>query len=127
MRGNHNSKKLTVSKGDQKIEATSFEGIIPDGQSLREMEEVLPGSAERWMSLAEREIAHRHKMEDRITHTYKWGTYFGQILGFCSSILIYYVGYQCIVSGYPTQGAAIITTTTVGVISAFYFKSKNSS
>jgi len=41
---------------DQTIEGTSFEGIIPDPETLAQLEALHPGATKKWMELAEREI-----------------------------------------------------------------------
>lgn len=97
---------------------------MPDAESLRELEQVCPGAAGRWMSLAESEIKSRQKNEDRITWTFKYSTIMGQILGFISSLAIFYVGYFAIDRGSATAGAAIITGSAASVIAAFYFRSR---
>jgi len=47
------------------IAAEWFAGPLPHPKHLEEYERVLPGSAERVFSMAEREQAHRHGVEDR--------------------------------------------------------------
>ena len=44
-------------------------GPIPHPDILRGYEEILPGSADRILSMAEGETKHRHEMEEEIIHT----------------------------------------------------------
>jgi len=48
---NHNKKKLVV-RPDQTVEGTSFEGIIPDPDTLAQLEILAPGCTKKWMELA---------------------------------------------------------------------------
>ncbi|MFN8284065.1 MAG: DUF2335 domain-containing protein [Chitinophagales bacterium] len=121
---NHNKKKVIV-RPDQTVEGTSFEGIMPDPETLKEYELLCPGSTKKWMDLAESEIKMRQQNEDRITWTFKVSTILGQLLGFTSSALIFAVGCYSISKGFPTQGAAIITGSAASVIMAYWFRSKS--
>lgn len=42
-----------------------FSGPLPPPDLFREYDEVLPGAAERILSMTEREMEHRHRMESR--------------------------------------------------------------
>lgn len=100
---NHNKKKLVV-RPDQSVEGTSFEGIIPDPETLAQLETLHPGSTKMWMELAQSEIKSRQKNEDRITWTFKNSTILGQVLAFVSSSMIFAVGCYALYLGFPTGG-----------------------
>lgn len=121
---NHNKKKLLV-RPDQTIEGTSFEGIIPDPETLEQLEKLSPGCTNKWMELAASEIKSRQKNEDRITWTFKNSTIIGQILGFISSALVLGVGTYALYLGYPAQAAIIITGSAAAVIMAYFARSRN--
>jgi uncharacterized membrane protein len=123
---NHNKKKVVV-RPDQTVEGTSFEGIIPDPETLAQLEVLAPGCTKKWMELAESEIKSRQINESRITWTFKTSTILGQVLAFFSSTMVFGVGCYALYLGHPTAGATIITGSAASVIAAFYFKtfSKN--
>lgn len=127
-RPNHNKRKVIV-RPDQSVEGTSFEGIIPDPETLRELEALAPGCTQKWMELAESEIKSRQKNEGRITWTFTNSTILGQVLAFVSSTMIFGVGAYALYLGHPTAAATIITGSAASVIAAYYFRSqrKNSS
>lgn len=122
-RSNHKKKKL-VLRPDHSVEGTSFEGIIPDTETLKELEQIVPGSTKQWQDLAKHEIESRQKNESRITWTYMVSTITGQVFGFLSSAIICYIGYFAISLGHPATGATIITGSAASVIAAYIFKSK---
>ena len=119
---NHNKKKVVV-RPDQTVEGTSFEGIIPDPETLKELEVLAPGCTQMWMELAKSEIQSRQKNEGRITWTFQRSTILGQILAFVSSSMIFGVGCYALYLGHPTAGATIITGSAASVIAAYYFRS----
>jgi uncharacterized membrane protein len=120
-RPNHTKKKVIV-RPDQAVEGTSFEGIIPDPETLKELEILSPGCTKKWMDLAESEIKTRQKNEDRITWTFKTSTILGQVLAFLSSTMIFAVGCYALYLGHPTAAATIITGSAASVIAAYYFR-----
>lgn len=119
----HNqSKKKVVVRPDQTVEGTSFEGIIPDPETLGQLEALCPGATKRWMDLAESEIKARQINEGRITWTFQYSTILGQCLAFFSSTMIFGVGCYAIYLGHPGAGATIITGSAASVIAAFIFR-----
>jgi len=122
-KANQNRKKLVV-KPDQSIEGSSFEGIMPDPETLAQYEAIVPGCTKQWMDLASSEIKSRQKNEGRITWTFKVSTILGQIFSFISSTMIFCVGCYAISKGYAKEGAVIITGSAASVIAAYYFRSK---
>jgi len=120
---NHNRKKVVV-RPDQTVEGTSFEGIMPDPETLAQLEVLAPGCTKKWMDLAESEIKSRQRNEERITWTFKNSTIIGQILAFLSSTMIFGVGCYALYLGHPTAGATIITGSAASVIAAYWFRKK---
>lgn len=120
---NHSKKKVVV-RPDQAVEGTSFEGIIPDPETLKELELLSPGCTKKWMELAESEIRSRQENESRITWTFRTSTILGQIFAFLSSTMIFAVGCFALYLGHPTAAATIITGSAASVIAAYYFRSQ---
>lgn len=120
---NHNKKKVVV-RPDKTIEGTSFEGIMPDSETLAQLEKHAPGCTKKWIDLAESEIKSRQKNEGRITWTFMNSTIIGQLLAFVSSTMIFSVGAYALYLGYPTAGATIITGSAASVIAAYWFRNK---
>lgn len=120
---NHKKGKVVV-RPDQTVEGTSFEGIIPDPETLEQLEKLAPGCTKKWMELAESEIKCRQKNEDRITWTFKYSTIIGQALGFVSSTMIFSIGIYAIYKGYPNAAALIITGSAASVIMAYWFRTR---
>lgn len=81
---NHKSKKLIHSQG--KTEITSFEGLIPDNDSLDKLEQYAPGATKRWMDLAESEIKARQFNEKHFLTTVRYSNWF--VLFFVSGLCV---------------------------------------
>jgi uncharacterized membrane protein len=121
---NHKTKRGVI-KADKTVELTSFEGIMPDPETLEKLERFAPGCTREWMDMAKSEIAHRQKMEDRITWTFKNTSIFSIFFGFVANLAVCFVGYIAITLNHPTAGATIITGSAAAVITAFLFKRRN--
>ena len=64
-----------------------YSGPIPHPNILRQFEEVIPGSAERILKMAEKEQEHRHEFENKIISHKKIMELTGLIFGFLLSLI----------------------------------------
>jgi uncharacterized membrane protein len=122
-RNYHTKKKGVIAKGV--TEVTSFEGLMPDPETLEQLENHCPGITERWLVIAEQEIKERNKNERIIVRSFSFSAVFGSISAFLSTIIIAGVGFYAIYKGYPTAGATIICGSIAQVIAAFHYRTKN--
>ncbi len=65
----------------------TFSGPIPHPTILKGYEEVLPGSADRILSMTEKEGEHRRKIETELVKNDNIRSYLGQIAGFTIAIV----------------------------------------
>jgi uncharacterized membrane protein len=63
------------------ITASRFSGPVPPPAVLGQYEEILPGSAERILSMAENEQSHRHYYDNGLLGLFTRGQWFAFILG----------------------------------------------
>lgn len=121
---NHKSKKLIHSQG--KTEITTFEGLIPDNDSLDKLEQYAPGATKKWMELAESEIKSRQYNERHFLTTVRYSNWLGLFFSLIVAIVIAAVGAYTISLGYPQYGCAIICGSMAQSIIAFLLKAKKS-
>lgn len=124
-RFNH-KKKQGVINPDNTVQINSFEGLMPDPETLRAYEELHPGCTKIWMELTQSEITSRQKNEREIVSTYRSSSLLGQILGFISSVLVIVTGAYAISLGHDVAGATIITGSAASVIAAYFIKNNQS-
>jgi uncharacterized membrane protein len=102
----------------------SFSGPLPPPEVLKRFEEVVPGSAERIIKMAEGQFAHRTELERKIIASDIARSRLGQILGFIIAI----VGLVCsvIISMYGNQiaGAILGVGTLASLVSVFMYGSR---
>lgn len=120
---NHKTKRGVI-KPDKTVELTSFEGIMPDPETLAKLEQLIPGCSREWMDMAKGEIRHRQNTENRITWAFKYNTLISIFCGFGANLAICFVGYTAIVLGHPNAGATIIASSAAAVVAAFLLRKR---
>ena len=97
----------------------SFSGPLPPPQYYEGYEKVLPGSADRILTMTELQVNHRIKQESRIVrrtlNQKLLGVIFGSILTVLILCAVVYLG----MNGHDTIAGIIGTTTILGVITVF--------
>lgn len=91
----------------------AFSGPFPHPRHLKHYEEILPGSADRIFSLTELEMAHRHKMEEKVLDASVNRDRRGQLCGVVSTLMALSAATYLAINDH--DGAAI---TIIGVIVA---------
>lgn len=96
-----------------------FSGPLPHPEVMRQYEEVVPGSAERILTMAEEQSRHRISMESKIIPGQQRESSRGQIFGFILCLLLITVGTYAIYCDHEWIGGIILTITVVSVASLF--------
>lgn len=101
------------------VRAAHFSGPLPPPALLRQYDELLPGCADRILSMVESNSRHRQALEAKVVDaTCKVATR-GQVLGFALAFTVIVLGAGLIHSGHETQGFAMIVGTATSLIGAF--------
>lgn len=95
--------------------AAQYSGPLPLPQHYAEYEKILPGAADRILSMAEKEQNHRHSREKKVNNYPYWGLAVGAIL----SVLCFTFSYLLFVNGRPVGGGAMLSVSVLGVIGWF--------
>lgn len=125
-----------ASKPDGIVGFASFrsvEGPLPPAEEFAAYNQALPGSAERILSMAERQAAHRILCEGKLVDADvndvaddRTERRLGQVFGFIFSITALVLGSTVAIKGEPTAGAAIATVGVASVVGAFLWTRKAS-
>ena len=105
-----------VPEGRQAVTiARTWHGPLPDPDSLALYEQLVPGAAERLLSVFEGQVAHRHRMESHSSSRRNWGL----AAAFVIVVLIVAAGAGLIYLGHGWAGAAVIGINVVGLAAVF--------
>lgn len=101
------------------IQQESFSGPLPHPQYYEGYEKVLPGSADRILTMTESQMNHRIKQEDRIVRRSLNQKLVGIIIGGVSVFLMTCAAVYLGMNNHDVLAGTMATTTILGVISVF--------
>ena len=84
-------------------------------------EVVLPGAAERILSMAEKQADHRRTLESTVIHQGSRDSLLGMITGFIIALSFLASGTYIVLKGFSWQGVAIATGCLVSLVSVFVY------
>ncbi len=96
-----------------------YSGPLPHPEDFKNYEEVLPGAAERILSMTERQSAHRQNIEKIIFPARIKQSYLGMILGFIIGMTTISFGFILSIKDKDAAGLATIITALVALVSVF--------
>jgi uncharacterized membrane protein len=103
------------------LQASSFSGPLPLPTQLEKYNEIIPNGAERIMAMAERQSAHRERLEARVVDgnvaNQTRGSYFAFILALTAIL----GGFWLIHEGKSPEGLAAIITSIAGLAGVFFY------
>lgn len=112
--------RQVLSRLTQQISLEQFIGPIPPPRIVREYEEILPGSADRILSMSEREQAYRHKQEGALVQNTVFMQRRALAAGFVLALIITTGSIILISLGRDLAGLGLIIGEIVAVIYAFH-------
>jgi uncharacterized membrane protein len=94
---------------------TTFKGPIPPPEILKKYEEVCPGSPERILKIAEKQIDHRIKIESTIVNRRTLQNLMGQFIGALLVLFLGWIAFRMAMQGYTTLAGVILSTTIISL------------
>lgn len=103
-----------------------YAGPLPDPETFKKYEKVCPGAADRIITMAENQSAHRQAMENKFIDSRVKNSFIGLWMAFIIGIVIIVCGVVCILLNHSIAGTIFSGLGVVSVISAFINNSKMS-
>jgi uncharacterized membrane protein len=110
-----------VIRKEVRRELRFFSGPLPPPEVLREYNEIVPGSAERILQMAEREQSHRHCSETRDSEGSLTLAKRGQLIGAVLAFMATVGGMALLALGRNLSGFVIIASTVAIFGTAFIY------
>lgn len=101
------------------VEAASFSGPLPPPSMFGEYDRVLPGSADRILSMAEKEQSHRISTESTALAASVKDSKFGQYFGFALATFCLGGGVYLALNGHTIVAVAMVGASAVGLVKRF--------
>jgi len=112
-------REITEGRNQVAVMASkTYSGPLPSPEAFEKYDLVLPGAAERILSMAERQATHRQSLETKVVHGRVIDSRLGVIFGFLITIAteiggIYVIRMGHVVSGSLLSGFGIATLAAV--------------
>jgi uncharacterized membrane protein len=113
------SGSVSIETAIQVLREQQFTGPLPHPEILRGYEDVVPGAAERLLTMAERNSQHRRDMERIVVEGGSRRAWAGLVLGFIIAVLFLIVSAALIINGYEVAGTILGTVDVVGLVTVF--------
>lgn len=101
------------------VRVTAYSGPLPPAEELKRYDVVLPGAADRILTMAENQSKHRINLESAVIPSQLKESERGQWLAFSVAILCIAATTAVTFGGYPTVGCVLGGTTVVGLVTVF--------
>lgn len=101
------------------VQQERFDGPIAHPRHLREYDQIVPGSADRIILMAEGALAHSQKLQDRALDADISDQREGRRLGFVALLLLIVAALVCGLTGHDALAAGFIGAGALGVVGSF--------
>lgn len=108
-----------VSIRVQSLSHSAFSGPLPPPEILKEYQKILPGAADRIITMAERQMAHRHTLERSVTQSDIWKSYLGMMAAFLIAMSGIGAGSFLVYWGHDWAGVGFFSTSLVTIVTVF--------
>lgn len=102
-------------------------GPIPSAEALNKYNQVLPGAADRILSMAEKQQDHRHQLEAVAVRSRERKGFLGQIFGFVVAMTAIIGGTYLLSIGKSAEGFTTMILAVGSIVSIFIFGRRSQS
>ncbi|MFW2600176.1 DUF2335 domain-containing protein [Aliarcobacter butzleri] len=107
------------------VQKESFSGPLPHPEHFKKYNQIVPGSANRLLKMAEDDLAHVHSIQRRQSNTETAATILGLISGFAIAIIALVGSGYLIMQGHDVAGAVLGTGSLASLVSVFVYGKKS--
>lgn len=99
-------------------------GPLPKPEDLEKYNNIVPGSAERILSMAERQAMHRQELEKKVVFSDSRDSFWARIFGTIISLSAIAFSFYAVSKGYSLVGVAIVFWIITALSSVFIYGSR---
>lgn len=115
------------ARGIIAAQQTVFAGPLPHPSILKGYEEVLPGAADRIITMAEQQSHHRQQLESKVIRFDELKSVLGLVFAFLIVIAAFIVGAYTALNGKPLFGGVISLAGLAAVVGPFIYQRRQQS
>jgi len=116
--------KLTATRTEYM--AASYEGPIPDAVQLERYEKIMPGLADRFITMAEKQTSHRQTLEKSVVEANIRDSRLGLCFALIIAIFTIGGGVTAVLFGHDGAGAVISSVGLGGLTCNFIYGTRSS-
>lgn len=113
-------RSLTIERRTEILEAY-YSGPLPPPSLLRDYDEIVPGSADRIITLAEKQSNHRRELEAARIHADIGMSKTGMWLGFVLALVFIVGAFVLIALGHTLEGFAAAAVPIAAIVGSYLF------
>jgi uncharacterized membrane protein len=106
------------------VKQTTFQGPLPPPEVLRQYDQLLPGAAERIISMWENQARHRQQLEKDVIASDIKDSKLGLTLGFIVAVVAVTAGMICILMGHTIGGSIVGGSAVPALVGVFVYGSR---
>ncbi len=124
----HLRKSANTSQGanESKVTISGFQGPLPPPVALAEYDKILPGSADRILTMAESEQKHRHEIDRKGLATAVRANLVGQCFGFVIGVIGVVGGIYLVSADRSLSGLTIFVGSIASLVGVYIFRQRRS-
>lgn len=108
----------------QHTQVESYHGPLPPAAQMEQYERILPGAAERIFNTYEKQVNHRHTIENHYVKSACLNSTMGVIFGFFVSIGTIAMSGYLVFKGFSTAGSIIGVSSIASLAGVFVYGTK---
>lgn len=120
-RGQQQSEQKQISMQKTELRQEIYQGPLPKAEELEKYNLVCPGAADRIITMAENQAAHRQSIEKAVVSISGRNSLLGILCATIISIFILIAGVYCILEGHDWAGGAIVSIDLVSLCAVFVY------
>ena len=125
-KGEANNKEPEPTKQAEvlQLQHTEYRGPLPPPVHFKQYDDIVPGAAERILTMAEKEGDHRRKQEDRVVRGGAWDKRLGLIFAFIVAVAGLVIAGFTTLQGHGTFGGFLGISVLGSMVGAFIYGSR---
>jgi uncharacterized membrane protein len=111
-------------EGKVEVNQLMYSGPLPQPADLEKYNAIVPGAAERILTMAEHQAVHRQELEKKVVYSGSRDSLLGLIFGFVIAIGTVGSGVYYVLNGHDVSGTIVSGTGLCGLVGVFVYGSR---
>ncbi|MGB1287072.1 MAG: DUF2335 domain-containing protein [Aggregatilineales bacterium] len=119
------SRNEIISLIETRMSFEKYSGPIPHPTIMGHYEHIAPGSANRILTMSEKQMEHRQEIEKLVVRAGIRREFMGMVLGFILSIAVMIGGFGALFLGFSAVGVGLIATPAITIAGVYAYQTRS--